>query len=201
MSTRFYYGQKDYIVQLNTMDDIATSSATSAQYYAGIAQQAAIDAGAFPVRAMHVQEIVVPGNVRAGSLLANPAECTFVLNTLVDNDILNASLTGNGTIILPSGRFRLRALTLVTDASTNQTRLVSLSGDAVDAYGLAGSLSAPSNKGVISELWADLILTQPTEIQLRTARTAAWIANFISPAGQSYVNHNVGAQVEIVQVG
>lgn len=30
MSTRFYYGQKDYIVQLNAMDDIATSSATSA---------------------------------------------------------------------------------------------------------------------------------------------------------------------------
>jgi hypothetical protein len=30
MSTRFYYGQKDYIVQLNLMDDIATASATSA---------------------------------------------------------------------------------------------------------------------------------------------------------------------------
>jgi hypothetical protein len=30
MSTRFYYGQKDYIAQLNAMDDIATSSASSA---------------------------------------------------------------------------------------------------------------------------------------------------------------------------
>lgn len=44
MSTRFYYGQQDYIVQLNLMDDIATSSATSAAGYAAAAQQSAIDA-------------------------------------------------------------------------------------------------------------------------------------------------------------
>src|SRR5439155_14422197 len=41
MSTRFYYGQLDYIAQLNAMDDIATSSAGSAKAQADAAAASA----------------------------------------------------------------------------------------------------------------------------------------------------------------
>jgi hypothetical protein len=46
MSTRFYYGQKDYIEQLNIMDDVATASASSAAASAAAAEQSADDAAA-----------------------------------------------------------------------------------------------------------------------------------------------------------
>lgn len=46
MSTRFYYGQKDYIEQLNNMDDVATASATSAAASAAAAEASADDAAA-----------------------------------------------------------------------------------------------------------------------------------------------------------
>jgi len=44
MSTRFYYGQKDYIEQLNIMDDVATASSTSAAASAAAAANSATQA-------------------------------------------------------------------------------------------------------------------------------------------------------------
>lgn len=103
MSTRFYYGQLDYIEQLNNMDDVATASATSAAASAAAAAQSAQDAEDA------AQTLTVP--------LAN---IKYIYNdySVATGVFVPITLPTIGQVLLTGHAYRIELITLGTSSTT-----------------------------------------------------------------------------------
>ena len=123
MSNRFYYGQTDYIVQLNNMDDIATAAQDSA---AAKAAEAATSAGN-------------AATSEANALASKNAAKTSETNSKTSETNAAASATAANTSATNAGASEANAATSASAANTSQNNAATSEANALASKNAAAS--------------------------------------------------------------
>lgn len=115
---------------------------------------------------MHVREEQADGT-SAGTFTSG-AWRTRVLNTVVTNDIVGASLASN-VITLPAGTFEVDALAPAFRVGGHQARLYDVTNSAELLLGMTGAYSQPSSTGGFAPVRGEFTLSATTDIRLEHA--------------------------------
>lgn len=136
----------------------------------------------------------------AGGMAQGDTEYQRTLNTVVVNDISGASLTANN-ITLPPGTYYVHAVAPATKAS-NQSRIVSVSGDAVTLTGPQSGSFIPTGAGSPAfggtTVRGNFTLTSETTIKLVTRHgTVGGTPNASDLGAASFKYLEIYSEVEI----
>lgn len=144
MSTRFYYGQKDYIEQLNAMDDVATASATSAAASATAAANSAAEAAASAAAAASLIEDQIVDGQTTKAPSQNAVYDALALKAPINNPSFTGTVSGVTKAMVGLGN---------VDNTSDANKPVSTAQAAADAATLASANSYAD--GLVVSMWDD----------------------------------------------